>query len=93
VAFFGAKFHGQFTFSGRLTEPVSNPEDFQEAYQWAQAHPEGTMFVLINDYAPESYTKQAQEVFLYASHRMAVWSGKRFARAHQPVKESPVNDG
>ncbi len=92
VAFFGAKFHGQFTFTGRLIEPVSNPEDFQEAYQWAQDNPEGTMFVLINDYAPDSYTKQAQEVFLYASHRMAVWSGKRFARAHQPVKELPVND-
>jgi 4-amino-4-deoxy-L-arabinose transferase-like glycosyltransferase len=83
VAFFGAKFHGQFSFAGRLTEPVANPTRQNFVLDWTEANPDGVLLVLLNDHSPLSYSLRAPEVFPYASHRMAVWPADRFDRVHR----------
>lgn len=45
VAYYTAKYHGQYQFTGRLTQPLSILTNSNQLYDWAKLHPNGFIIV------------------------------------------------
>lgn len=53
VAFFGNKYHGQFHFSGRLTQSLALISSRKAVIEYANAHPSGFILVEYQDQLPD----------------------------------------
>ena len=81
VVFFGARYHGQFTFSGRLTEPVANPHNLEDLIDWAAIHPDGNLIVVVKRNSRASFSAAAAEILPYMTTRVAIWRAADFVAA------------
>ena len=61
VAFYTKKYHAQFQFTGRLTQPLTLLDTPQSLQQWAQLHKNG--FVLV--YGQKLPQNLLSDIYLY----------------------------
>lgn len=79
TAFFGAKYHGQFHFLGRLRAPVDNPESPKTQRRWLAANPEGLVAFVRSGPPDARLSGQPISSQPYGSRRLELWRARDLA--------------
>lgn len=77
IAYWG-KYHAQFHFAGRLTQPLALVDN-ESVYTWARQYPEGRIVVI--DRAPSSGTAKPEVERLFRGAYVKVWTGENLLAA------------
>lgn len=73
------KYHGEFQFLGRLTQPLHNIEDMRDVPAWAKSHPTG---VVVATRSPREITKYPDPIQILPKRAkiLVMWNAKDFAK-------------
>ena len=81
VAFFGARYHGQFTFAGALNEPLANPHRLEDLLAWARDHGDGRLLIVVKRNSGDRFTAGAKELIPYRAIEIAIWRAEDFVNS------------
>ena len=70
IASYGQRYHAEFNFAGRFTEPVAMPQTMAALEAWAATHPKG---VIVSRSDRESPPWSPRETVLFENARYGIW--------------------
>ncbi len=79
VAYWG-KYHAQFTFAGRLTQPL-DLVDNNTVFEWASSHPAGRIVVIEDD--PTQNAPKPELERLFRGTYVKVWTGENLSALYK----------
>ncbi|MFK5955708.1 MAG: glycosyltransferase family 39 protein [Planctomycetota bacterium] len=73
VAFSGAMYHGQFSFLGRLEDPLANPTTLRQMLDWAKDNPTEPILIVLDKHSRKVFSSKATSLLAYGTKQIAVW--------------------